>query len=114
MVFDHGVDVETVYWHQVQVTELVRSGGDAEREGILRVHKQDAGRPVPSLDQGQEVIGIIGGQIETVDHMEIILRRMQTILGMPTNVCLRGCKRCAAHPKADADALSRSIFILFQ
>ena len=78
MVFDHGVDVEAVYWHQVQVTELVRSGGDAEREGVLRVHKQDAGRPVPSLDQGQEVLGIIGGQIESVDYVEIILRYMKS------------------------------------
>ena len=51
MVLDHGVDIEAVYWHQVQVTELVRGGGDAEGEGVLCVHKQDAGRPVAGLDQ---------------------------------------------------------------
>ena len=85
-MFDHGVDVEAVYWHQVQVTELVRSGGDAQGEGILRVHKQDAGRPVPSLDQGQEVLRIIGGQIETVDYVEIILRYMKSYFHLSESI----------------------------
>ena len=52
VVLDHGVDVKAVYRHQVQVAELVRGGGDAEGEGVLRVHKQDAGRPVPSPNEG--------------------------------------------------------------
>ena len=81
MVLDHGVDVKPVYRHQVHVAQLVRGGGDAEGEGVLRVHKQDAGRPVPSLDQGQEVLRIIGGQIESVDYVEIILhdKRIQAL-----------------------------------
>ena len=78
MVLDHGVDIEAMYWHQIQVTELVRGGGDAEGEVVLCVHEQDAGRPLPSLDQGQKILGIIRGQIESVNYVEIILRHMKS------------------------------------
>ena len=74
MVFDHGINVEAMHRHQVQVAKLVRGSGDAGGEGVLRVNEEDAGRPVPCPDQGQEILGIIGGQIKSVDNVEIILR----------------------------------------
>ena len=78
-MFDHGVDIEAVYRHQVHVAELVRGGGDAEGEGVLRVHKEDAGRPAPGPGKCQQILWVVRGQIEIVDHVEVILS------------CMRGC-----------------------
>lgn len=74
MVLDHGVNVEAVHRHQVQVAKLVRGSCDAGGEGVLRVNEEDARRPVPCSDQGQEILRIVGGQIKRVDNVEIILR----------------------------------------
>lgn len=70
---EHGQHVEPEHRHQVDMGDSVCSGRNVTRHHFIHVHKEDGLGPVPLLDEVVEVLAVVGGDVEVLDDVDVVL-----------------------------------------
>ena len=76
LVTQHGVNVETVDRHYVDMGDVVSRRGDVTRHHLVNVHKQCLLGPVSFLDECLQVVALIGGDIQVLHYVQVVLNEL--------------------------------------